>query len=57
MLLAVDHDHKTGAPRGLLCHTCNAGIGHLHDDPELILKAYYYVTGFKSSNASKRTAA
>ena len=42
-LLAVDHNHKTGAIRGLLCSLCNTAIGKLNDDPILIKKALNYL--------------
>ncbi len=36
--LCVDHCHETAQVRGLLYHLCNAAIGMLQDDPELIEK-------------------
>lgn len=33
--LSVDHDHRTGLTRGLLCRPCNTLLGHLRDDVEL----------------------
>lgn len=40
---AVDHDHSTGLVRGLLCHSCNAGLGHFRDSPSLLEKAARYI--------------
>ncbi len=41
--LCIDHDHKTGYIRGLLCHDCNLGIGKLKDSPELLKSAIWYL--------------
>jgi hypothetical protein len=43
MRLAVDHSHRTGAIRGLLCNRCNAALGMLMNDPERCLKAALYL--------------
>ena len=39
----VDHDHETGAVRGILCGGCNTGIGHLRDDPAVLRDAAAYI--------------
>lgn len=41
--LCVDHCHKTGRIRGLLCAHCNHAIGKLGEDPALIRRAADYV--------------
>jgi len=39
----VDHCHKTGRVRGLLCTMCNKGVGLLGDTSSLVFKAYKYL--------------
>lgn len=43
--LAVDHCHSTGTVRGLLCSTCNQGIGLFKDNPSLLKSAISYIEG------------
>lgn len=41
--LAIDHDHKTGKIRGLLCMFCNTALGKFNDDVSLLKKAINYL--------------
>lgn len=49
--LSVDHDHKTGTIRGLLCNSCNNGLGNYQDSPDLLTKAIDYLTSHTSQEA------
>jgi len=40
---SVDHCHKTGKVRGLLCDRCNNGIARFLEDPDLLRKAVEYL--------------
>jgi len=42
-LIHVDHDHRTGVVRGLLCNRCNTGLAAFIDDMSLIVHAAAYV--------------
>ena len=39
----VDHCHRSGTVRGILCRPCNSALGQFRDDPELVLAAIAYL--------------
>lgn len=43
--LYVDHCHRSGKVRGLLCSSCNFGIGKFRDDVALLARAIDYLEG------------
>jgi hypothetical protein len=42
-LLVVDHCHKQGRVRGLLCDLCNHAIGNFKDSAAMLLRAIEYL--------------
>ena len=44
--LFIDHCHRSGKVRGLLCNACNTALGLLQDDPVAIQRAYSYLNIF-----------
>jgi hypothetical protein len=45
--LDVDHNHKTGKVRGLLCAGCNIGLGRFKDNSSLLKKAAVYLNAHR----------
>lgn len=41
--LAVDHNHRSGKVRGLLCTRCNVGLGLFDESIERLLEAVSYL--------------
>jgi len=42
--LSLDHCHRTGKIRGILCRECNLGNANFKDDPELLRAAAAYLS-------------
>ena len=51
--LDVDHNHKTGEVRDLLCETCNVIVGFLENHESLVIDAVEYL---KRHNRKDRVA-
>lgn len=49
----IDHDHKTGIVRGVLCSKCNSALGLLMDSDSLAYKAYKYLSKRKRLRSTR----
>lgn len=45
----VDHDHRTGMVRGLLCQSHNTMLGHAQDNPEVLRAGASYLEKYRSA--------
>lgn len=50
--LCVDHDHETGAIRGLLCAPCNMALGLMQDNLAILLQAVKYLQAAAEADAT-----
>lgn len=55
--LAIDHDHATGATRGLLCTQCNMMLGNAADSPERLEAGAAYLRRHAAQHKVSRTEA
>lgn len=47
---SVDHCHKTGKVRGILCDPCNQGLGKFRDNESFLIAAAEYIRKSKEQN-------
>jgi Recombination endonuclease VII len=46
--LCLDHDHKTGQLRGMICHPCNRMLGHAADNEIILARAARYLRHYRN---------
>jgi len=46
----IDHCHKTGKVRAILCTGCNHGLGNFKENTDLLKKAILYIQYFGEKN-------
>jgi hypothetical protein len=52
--LYVDHDHKTGRIRGLICDNCNVVLGRVNDSSEILSRMITYLESPEAAPTSTR---
>jgi len=50
---ALDHDHKTGELRGVLCSLCNTGLGMFQDNIRYLRNAIQYLRHYQDKATTK----
>ena len=50
----IDHDHRTGEVRGLVCNSCNQAIGLLGEDTFRLMSAAAYLSGWETPGRPQR---
>lgn len=53
--VCIDHDHQTGAVRGVICNRCNRMVGLAHDNPAILQQAARYLKKAALSLSPQRT--
>jgi len=51
--LVIDHDHKSGKVRGLLCGNCNSGLGFFGDSPRRLRTSIEYLKKSMDKNRQR----
>jgi hypothetical protein len=52
--LDIDHDHRTGEVPGLVCNSCNQGLGLFSEDTFRLMSAAAYLSGWEAPGRGQR---
>jgi len=53
--LCLDHNHRTGQVRGLLCSRCNRILGYVHEDTTILTRAVRYLEWEYTNGKNRKT--